>query len=71
MVCLSMAGAIIILFGRRLKILFGERLVLVKELVFDRGRHWHHLANTAEPSMIDGDVALCQITLTTSTISVL
>jgi len=29
------------------------------------GAHWHHLANTTEPSMCDGDAALCQITLTT------
>jgi len=27
--------------------------------------HWHHLANTTEPSMCGGDAALCQITLTT------
>ena len=30
------------------------------------GAHWRHLANTIEPSMCDGDVALCQITVTTS-----
>jgi len=29
------------------------------------GAHWHHLANTTEPSMCGGDAALCQITLTT------
>jgi len=27
--------------------------------------HWHHLANTTEPSVCGSDVALCQITLTT------
>jgi len=27
------------------------------------GVHWHHLANTTEPSMCSGDAALCQITL--------
>jgi len=27
--------------------------------------HWHHLANTSEPSVCGGDVALCQVTLTT------
>jgi len=27
--------------------------------------HWRHLANTIEPSMCDGNVACCQITLTT------
>jgi len=30
-----------------------------------RGAHWRNLANTTEPSMCDGDTALCQITLTT------
>jgi len=29
------------------------------------GAHWCHLANTTEPSICGGDVALCQITLTT------
>ena len=29
------------------------------------GAHWRHLKNTTEPSMCGGDVALCQITLTT------
>ena len=29
------------------------------------GGHWRHLKNTTEPSMCDGDAALCQITLTT------
>ena len=29
------------------------------------GAHWRHLANTTEPSMCGGDVALCKITLTT------
>jgi len=32
--------------------------------LFDGG-HWHHLPNTIEPSVCGGDVALCQITLTT------
>jgi len=27
--------------------------------------HWHHLANTTEPSICGGDVVLCQTTLTT------
>jgi len=27
--------------------------------------HWRHLANTVEPSVCCGDVALCQITFTT------
>jgi len=27
--------------------------------------HWHHLANTNQPSMCGGDAALCQITLIT------
>jgi len=31
--------------------------------VLDGGAHWHHLANTSEPSVCGGDVALCQITL--------
>jgi len=26
--------------------------------------HWRHLANTTEPSLCDGDMTLCQITLT-------
>jgi len=30
------------------------------------GVHWRHLANTTEPSVCRGDVAVCQITLTTS-----
>ena len=34
--------------------------------VLDRGVHWRHLANTIDPSVCGGDVALCQI-LTTST----
>jgi len=29
------------------------------------GAHWHHLANTIEPSVCGGDAVLCQITLTT------
>jgi len=29
------------------------------------GSHWQHLANTTEPSICGGNVALCQITLTT------
>jgi len=29
------------------------------------GAHWHHLANTSEPSICGSDAALCQITLTT------
>jgi len=33
--------------------------------VLDEGAHWHHLANTTEPSVCDGDAALCQITMTT------
>jgi len=28
------------------------------------GAHWRHLANTTEPSVLGGDAALCQITLT-------
>jgi len=28
------------------------------------GAHWRHLANMTEPSMCGGNVALCQITLT-------
>ena len=28
------------------------------------GAHWRHLANTTEPSVCGGNVALCQITLT-------
>jgi len=32
--------------------------------VLDRGSHWCHLPNTIEPSMCDGDAALCRITLT-------
>ena len=33
--------------------------------VLDRGAHWRHLANAIEPSICVGNVALCQITLTT------
>ena len=33
--------------------------------ILDGGAHWHHLANTIEPSMHGNDAALCQITLTT------
>jgi len=29
------------------------------------GAHWQYLAKTSEPSMCGGDVALCQLTLTT------
>jgi len=35
------------------------------DTVYIWGAHWHHLANTTEPSMCGGDSALCQITLTT------
>jgi len=28
----------------------------------DDGAHWHHLANTIEPSMCAGNTTLCQIT---------
>jgi len=31
----------------------------------DERAHWRKLANTIEPSVCGGDVALCQITLTT------
>jgi len=31
----------------------------------DGSAHWRHLANTTEPSMSGGDVALCQMTMTT------
>ena len=31
--------------------------------VLNSGAHWHHLANTIEPSVCGGDAALCQITL--------
>jgi len=30
--------------------------------------HWHHVANTIEPSACGGDAALCQITLTTCSV---
>jgi len=33
--------------------------------ILDGGSHWRNLANTIEPSMCGGDVAFCQITLTT------
>jgi len=33
--------------------------------ILDGGAHWHNLPNTIEPSVCGGDVALCQITLTT------
>ena len=36
-----------------------------KESFITWGAHWHHLANTTEPSLCRGDVTLCQITLTT------
>jgi len=32
-------------------------LVGPKKHVLDGGAHWHHLANTIEPSMCGGDVA--------------
>jgi len=35
------------------------------------GAHWCHLANTTEPSVCGGDAALCQITLTTCSLSYL
>jgi len=37
----------------------------VQESIIRLGAHWHHLANTVEPSMRSGDAAFCQITLTT------
>jgi len=33
--------------------------------MFDGDAYWRNLANTTEPSVCDGDAALCQITLTT------
>jgi len=36
-----------------------------KEACIRWGAHWHHLANTIEPSMCGGDVVLRQITLIT------
>jgi len=36
-----------------------------REPCIRRGAHWRHLANTIEPSVCGGDMALCQITLTT------
>jgi len=36
-----------------------------KKHVLGRSAHWHHLANTIEPSMCSGNAACCQITLTT------
>jgi len=33
--------------------------------VLDEGARWRHLANTIETSVCVGDVALCQIILTT------
>jgi len=33
--------------------------------MLDGGEHRHHLVNTIEPSVCGGDVAFCQITLTT------
>jgi len=36
-----------------------------RKYVVDTGAHWHHLANTSEPSVCSGDAVLCQITLTT------
>jgi len=33
--------------------------------VYSMGSHWHNLANTTEPSVCGGDVALCQITYRT------
>jgi len=35
----------------------------------DGGAYWRNLANTIEPSVSGGDVAFCQITLTTSTLT--
>ena len=34
--------------------------------VADADAYWRNLANTIEPSVCGGDVAFCQITLTTS-----
>jgi len=33
--------------------------------MLDGGAYWRHLANTTEPSMCCGNVAFCQITMTT------
>jgi len=33
------------------------------------GAHWRHLANTTEPSVCSSDVAVCQITLTTCSVT--
>jgi len=51
------------------KMLFGLRTQVGRgNHVLDCGSaHWHHLANTTEPSICSGDVACCQITLITHT----
>ena len=36
-----------------------------RKYVLHEAAHWHHLANTTEPSMCGSDAACCQITLTT------
>ena len=44
---------------------FGTWTRVVQKACTRGGAHWRHLANTFEPSVCDGDAALCQTTLTT------
>ena len=55
--CAKMAVPIEIVFGML-------NLVCPGNHVLDGGAHWRYLANTSEPSVFNGDAALCQITLT-------
>ena len=52
-----------------IRVLNSDRSDLILAGSFDPylhgGAHWCHVANTTEPSVCGGDVALCQITLTT------
>jgi len=57
--CAQMAAAIDLLFGRHVD--SGGP----KEALLDGRAHWRNLANTTEPSVCNGNAALCQITMTT------
>ena len=56
--CAQMAAAIDLLFGRHVD--SGGP----KEALLDGRAHWRNLANTTEPSVCNGNAALCQITMT-------
>jgi len=69
MSCAEVAEAINLQFGLWTRVGWRKhkfsRIHQVAQVCPNGRAHWRHLANTFEPSICDGDAALCQITLTT------